>query len=420
MTTAPPTLRELPEPVRGRVTALVAGVLPSVVRLPPALRRVADFAPARRARLGATAIAAALEDEEFRERAAVQVAAATADQRGADVDPVDRAALAWLLRGEGWEAAYDEACAHLAEAPVPAADPQELERLRAKVARQEQELRDLRAAHRAELEQAKAENTTLRRRLGESRAAATDAQRLAEEAAARATRATEQAAADDAARAKEVRQLRARVAELEAGRGAGRRAERDERDAATQRARLLLDTVIDAAAGLRRELGLPAVGGTPGQRIEDALAGEAGAGEGVRSAGALDAVLAMPRSRLIVDGYNVSKRLWPTIPLDAQRARLAGALAPVVARTGAETTIVFDASAATTRTPVPTPRGLRVVFSPPGVIADDVIRDLVAAEPAGRVVVVVSDDQQVARDVTRAGARAVAVDVLAGLLEQGR
>ena len=40
-------------------------------------------------------------------------------------------------------------------------------------------------------------------------------------------------------------------------------------------------------------------------------------------------------------------------------------------------------------------------------IADDVIRDLVAAEPVGRVVVVVTDDRELGADVGRDGARVV-------------
>jgi YacP-like NYN domain len=57
-----------------------------------------------------------------------------------------------------------------------------------------------------------------------------------------------------------------------------------------------------------------------------------------------------------------------------------------------------------------------VLFSPVGVIADDVIRELVAAEPPGRPVVVVSSDQQLVRDVARAGARPVAATALVRLL----
>ena len=62
------------------------------------------------------------------------------------------------------------------------------------------------------------------------------------------------------------------------------------------------------------------------------------------------------------------------------------------------------------------PRGVRVLFSSPGVIADDVIRDLVGAEPPGRPVVVVSSDAEVVRDVLRAGARTAAAPALSRLL----
>ena len=65
---------------------------------------------------------------------------------------------------------------------------------------------------------------------------------------------------------------------------------------------------------------------------------------------------------------------------------------------------------------MPAPRGVRVVFSPEGVIADDVIRQLVAAEPRGRVVVVVTGDQAVTRDISREGARAVPVSALLGVI----
>jgi hypothetical protein len=90
----------VPERLRLRVVALVSAVLPSISPVPPALRKVASFAPARRARLGGGAIWAALDDDNFREHAAVQVAAV---QASVD-DPVDTAARAWLARDDGWEA----------------------------------------------------------------------------------------------------------------------------------------------------------------------------------------------------------------------------------------------------------------------------------------------------------------------------
>jgi predicted RNA-binding protein with PIN domain len=130
----------------------------------------------------------------------------------------------------------------------------------------------------------------------------------------------------------------------------------------------------------------------------------------------LEQHLALPRTRLIVDGYNVSKSAWPSLPLEAQRTRLLSGLAPVVARTGAEATVVFDAAESAARPVVTTPRGVKAVFSPEGVIADRVIAELVAAEPEGRVVVVVSSDREVAQEASSAGARAVAAEALVGLL----
>lgn len=66
----------LPEQVRTRVLHLAAQALGRVPaeELPPALRRVATFAPARRAKLAAGQIAGALEgDEEFRNLLARQL-----------------------------------------------------------------------------------------------------------------------------------------------------------------------------------------------------------------------------------------------------------------------------------------------------------------------------------------------------------
>ena len=65
--------------------------------------------------------------------------------------------------------------------------------------------------------------------------------------------------------------------------------------------------------------------------------------------------------------------------------------------------MVFDGA---TRPPAmpPAPRGVRVLFSAPGEIADDVIRRLVAAEPEGRPLMVVSSDKEVA-DRRRPGRR---------------
>ena len=74
---------------------------------------------------------------------------------------------------------------------------------------------------------------------------------------------------------RELRQLRAQVAKLEEQAGDQRRQARSERDDVTVRTRLLLETINDAAVGLRRELGAArAPRGNPGDRVEAALADE--------------------------------------------------------------------------------------------------------------------------------------------------
>lgn len=428
-----PAWADLPEEVRARLVVLTADVLPAVPRVPPALRKVADFAPARRARLGGTPIAGALaSDDEFRGRVATQLAARVpapmtdlaAAEAELDADPVELAALAWLLRPPGADKVLAAAAELLVEraretGPVGAADT---DRWRDKAQAAEQAFRDARARHRAELAELKTDNATLRRKLGDARAALKDAVAAAEEASRAAEEVRRHAESASSAQDRELRQLRAQVERYEADAQAERRTARADRDEATIRARLLLETVIDAASGLRRELGLPAVSGAPADRVEAGLESEgartptsAGA-LGPSSPALLEQYLAMPRARLIVDGYNVSKAAWPSSSLEAQRTRLVNGLAPLVARTGAETTVVFDAAGSSARPVVATPRGVKVRFSPEGVIADDVIRDLVEAEPTGRVVVVVSSDQEVATDVARDGARPVASEALIALL----
>ncbi|NPC95456.1 NYN domain-containing protein [Nocardioides sp. zg-DK7169] len=417
-TTTEQTLDALPGAVRTRVLARTAEVLPDVPHLPPSLRRVAAFAPARRARLGAGAITAALADDELRERVAVQLQA-----RGpAALDAADEVALAWLLRPEGWALVVADGVRRLGERAGAEGRDAEVERLRARLERAEQAQRELRASHRVQVEEYKAEISALRRRLGEARAAERAARTGEEQELRDAEAARAEAEARAGAQHKEVRRLRAQVAALEEELAAGRRSTRTAKDEATLRARVLLETVLDAAGGLQRELGLPPVSGSPGDRVEAEVAGageQDPAGGPVRAPvtpALLEQYLAMPRARLLVDGYNVSKTAWPQSSLEAQRIRLLQALAPVVARTGAETTVVFDAAAAGRRPVVMTPRGVKVLFSPEGVIADDVIRDLVGAEPSGRVVLVVTSDGELGADVARAGARVVTSDVLVALL----
>ncbi|MFD8812803.1 NYN domain-containing protein, partial [Streptomyces sp. NPDC059627] len=111
---------------------------------------------------------------------------------------------------------------------------------------------------------------------------------------------------------------------------------------------------------------------------------------------------------LVVDGYNVTKTGYPQMPLEKQRLRLLGQLSQLAAQTGAEVTCVFDGAELAAPVLLAPPRGVRVLFSKPGVTADELIRQLVRAEPPGRPVIVASTDREVADGVARAGAPPVA------------
>lgn len=413
--TGGPELADLPERVRLRILALVAEVLPAVAPLPPSLRKVSGFTPARRARLGGGAIAAALKHDDFRRHAAVQAAAIPSTAS----DAVDTASRAWLDRREGWEEIVADVVLSLSEQQETAErEENQVERLRAQVASLQEELRARRAEHKARLDEAKADNSTLRRRLGETRQALREVEQDRDAAVAARDEAIRSADAAVRSVEAESRRLRGQLEEATTELAATRQGTRSDKESATLRARLLLDTLVDAAAGLRRELAIPNVEGAPGASIEAELAGQ----HPTRTTSApwstttLEQVLLLPRSRLVIDGYNVTKTAWESATLEAQRSRLVAALAPLVARTGVETTVVFDAAESTSRPVLPTPRGVKVVYSPPGVIADEVVRRLVVAEPAGRVVVVVTNDQELAGAVKREGARAVPSEVLIALI----
>lgn len=430
----------LPEPVRLRVVSLAAdrlGALP-VDEVPSSLRPHARFTPSRRARLAAGPIATALEaDPLFRDRVAEGVrevlpelaAAVDAGSIPPAAAPEDVGALAYLLRPAGWQSMVDDVARTLASAAAAAASAGSA----LQTARLREQLAAVRAAGRAEAERlrvelasARSEADDLRRRLRE----ATEQVRRAERAAAAARDAAmanqDTAAAAAAAAAAETRRIRSRLAQAEATVEAARRTARGGRSAEDVRLRLLLDTVVEAASGLRRELALPTVTVHPADLFAEAagLSATVAGSEPARGlAGAdparLDWLLALPQTHLLVDGYNVTKTGYGALPLESQRTRLVSGLAALAAQTGVEVTVVFDGAERPAPVAGPTPRGVRVLFSPAGETADELIRQLVRAEPAGRPLVVVSSDREVADGARLAGARDVPSAALLRRLERG-
>ncbi|WP_226358952.1 NYN domain-containing protein [Pseudonocardia sp. ICBG601] len=452
---------ELPAPLRARLAEIAGTALGGLPpgEVPTPLRRFARFTPAKRARLGGQVLVARLQqDAAF--RAAVVAwwaenrpgelelpetstprptddpspdgtgapagdagAAEGAGPLPAPVDKLDAAAVALLTA----DPLADRRVAEVGQTADLANLRAERDEALAKVDKLTAELERARAELVEERERARmlvgereTEYLQMRRRVSDQGArlrAALDARSELEAEVARLrvgvdeelARARAETAAERERADRERRRAEAAAGQVAAARQAAREARRGDE----VRLELLLDTVSGAISGLRRELDI----GAGGPRPADLVAGTGDRAAGARAAApvdglaALDALLSVPSVHLIVDGYNVSKTGYPDLPLADQRSRLVAQLSALGARTGAEITVVFD-GAAVIAAPVRGSRGVRVLFSDAGVIADDVVRDLVAAEPAGRPLLVATSDQELVRSVRRRGAHTVASAVL--------
>ncbi|WP_027943281.1 NYN domain-containing protein [Amycolatopsis taiwanensis] len=424
----PADWRELPEPVRLRLAELAAEALGKMPRLdiPQQLRPVAKFAPAKRARLGATALLTTLQDSSVFRTATLEW---LREYRPDALNPNDEdsvaAATAALLLGEASASSRVRLVAkNAAETALRAERDAAIarsQRLEAELAQVREELRAaIEAVERARHERDD-ELVKLRGRLRQQGVGLKQARDTAEQARAEVeqvhARQEEELAALTAQLERERQRAateRARAERAVADAEIARQSAREAREADEVRLKLLVDTLDGAVAGLRRELSL----GTGARRPADHVRGArsaAGAGSQVRDATALDRLLAMPSVHLIVDGYNVTKTGYPELALADQRDRLVRQLAALASRTGAEVTVVFD-GAGVLAVPTAAARGVRVLFSKRGVIADDVIRELVAAEPSGRPLVVATSDRAVADSTRTAGAHSVASVVLLSCL----
>lgn len=404
--------------------------------VPGPLRRVKRFESRRRARLAATQIATHLEtDEDFRTLVGHQLRerqprlAGELDGGGAPpaADPVEVGAAAYLLRPEGWRERVEEAREEQRRsdtAAEQAAAEEAVARLREQVTREQESGRAEAERLRGELRDSRAEVSTLRRKLRDARDRATRAETEAGQAREEAETQRGEAEKVASSAEAELRRLRERVADAEAAAEASRRSERAGRRADDARLRVLLDSLVDAAQGLRRELALPSTISQPADVVEASAPAHPHAGVPARGLAdddpeLLDNLLALPRLHLVVDGYNVTKSGYGTLPLEEQRARLLSGLAGLAAQSRVESTCVFDGAQLAGPVPTASPRGVRVLFSDPGETADAVICRLVRAEPPGRAVVVVSSDREIADDVRRQGARPVPSNLLLRRLDRG-
>lgn len=415
---------EVPATLRTALVQVAADVLGTTepVEVPPSLRAVHRFAPRRRATAGAGPLWNALQDDAYRARVArvwAQANPELAAQVAADApEPptpsVQAAVGAWLL-GSGWREVLPP---EEAEVGTVSAEAQaRLARAQAEVERVRADATAARDEARAAEEQLGALQRELRRLRSDADRARSEGRRAAEEARASrdAAELAQARAADDLRQAVEERRS------AQAERTAARAELRAARKLADVRVRLLLDTIVDAASGLRSELALPPVADLPADLVspptERTVVRPGSRGRSVEDPALLDELLRQPWAHLMVDGYNVSKSGFGELSLADQRRRLVDGLAQVAARTGAEVTCCFDGQEGQQHPPGGYARGVRVLFAV-GEIADDLIRRLVHAEPPGRVLVVVTSDQEVVRDVEAAGAWVVPSSTLVARLQR--
>lgn len=417
--------RALPDPLRGRLAEIAATAVGGMAasEVPQPLRRFARFTPAKRARLAAPALCGELEQgAPFR----TGVLAWWAEHRPGELDVraddrLNAAAAALLTEDPSAQRLIAAAERHGELGELRAERDEALSRvdkLTVELERMRNELTEAREQARTAAQHRDAEYQQLRRRVGEQGArlrAATDARTELEETVARLRAGTDErldealAERDRESERAERERRRAEGAAREVA--AARQAAREARQGDEVRLGLLLDTLGGAADGLRRELSLGGGGPHPADTVAG-VHGRAGSGGApVDDLAALDSMLGLPALHLVVDGYNVSKTGYPDLPLADQRTRLVGQLGALGSRTGIEVTVVFD-GAAVVAAPIRGTRGVRVLFSEPGVLADDVVRDLVAAEPRGRPLLVATSDREVVTSVRRRGAHTVPSAVL--------
>lgn len=109
---------------------------------------------------------------------------------------------------------------------------------------------------------------------------------------------------------------------------------------------------------------------------------------------------------VILDGYNVSMQAWGDAAPDTQRQRLCALLERFHVRTNRSVTVVFDGADVEGLRPPRRP-GVRVVFSPADVEADEVVVAEVEDLPPERPAVVVSSDRWVQDHAEAEGALVV-------------
>jgi predicted RNA-binding protein with PIN domain len=337
--------------------------------------------------------------------------------KGAVPELVDEIGRLWLERPTGWE---ERAAALVAEREAERSDAdlrRDLKRAEKRRLGAEQAAARTRAELLAQdslIEQLRSEVDLLRAELGK---VAEEAAELRGELVDVRNEARHARDREAAAQSK----LDAAVAERDRALAAEDRAAAVRDDALAERVEAVgslaeITAAAEAAQTLANRLAsllptsAPTPDARPAQRVPLSLPG------GVISTSA-DAAEFLVRSDavVLVDGYNVAKLAWSQRTLEQQRELLLDAVENLARRYGTDVTVVFDGAsivgAHTSRR-----RLVRVVYSPEGVIADDVIRDEVRRLPTTRPVVVVTNDNEIVRDVRQLGANTLPSDALLAIL----
>jgi len=132
---------------------------------------------------------------------------------------------------------------------------------------------------------------------------------------------------------------------------------------------------------------------------------------------AVEAMLRSPGVVCLVDGYNVSIKAWPQVPIAQQREQLVSALHRAHLRLRSHAIVVFD-GADVEGGPARRVEGVRVVFSPADRPADPVIIEQLRGLGLHVPVLVASDDHWVRDAAAAAGATPVRTDVLLAVLRR--
>jgi predicted RNA-binding protein with PIN domain len=291
-----------------------------------------------------------------------------------------------VARGEGWEKELSNNEAPKRPAKNEAARLKEaLDKERARTAKLKEESRSAREAARAEVQAAKRRTAEATEEIRELRARLRSSE--SEMKAARVELDKTKTSIEKDRRALRREAERATAAKKEA---AERLASSKREVAALKREKNALDgQLADARAALERT-----------KKVRSGGSQKAGPRRPLKAPkGLLDDApetllhwLATDEVRLIVDGYNVGKaKKGFNVDLEPMRKRLVDEVAKLARRFKLDTTVIFDGADVAPGTPKLRRPPVRIVYSPPDVIADDIIVDTVRESPPHPIIVVTND-----------------------------